>query len=140
MVMIVGGLNQRKDFHVEDGEEWFFRWKATSSSASSRTARFATPILEGDVPLPPGIPIHRSVLPIRWDWSSSAPRRTRGEREPLREVRDRAARRGVPASGPGQAAQADHRELLQGRGAPDLQEVRSRDGLARIRPRAQMIE
>jgi len=58
LVMVVGGPNQRKDYHVEDGEEFFYQIEGdivvrVMEQGKSRDI----PIREGEIfLLPPGIP------------------------------------------------------------------------------------
>ena len=58
LVMVVGGPNQRKDFHVEDGEEFFFQIEGDITLRIIEEGQIrAIPIREGDMfILPPGIP------------------------------------------------------------------------------------
>ncbi|MDH5803994.1 MAG: 3-hydroxyanthranilate 3,4-dioxygenase [Gemmatimonadota bacterium] len=58
LVMVVGGPNQRKDFHVEDGEEFFFQIEGdiTVRIMENGTVR-EIPIREGEMfLLPAGVP------------------------------------------------------------------------------------
>ena len=58
MVMVVGGPNQRKDFHVEDGEEFFFQLEGDITLRIIEDGKTREiPIREGEMfLLPPGIP------------------------------------------------------------------------------------
>jgi 3-hydroxyanthranilate 3,4-dioxygenase len=72
MVMVVGGPNQRKDFHVEDGEEFFFQVEGDITLRIIENEKIREiPIREGEMfLLPPGIP-HSPQRPantvgLRW--------------------------------------------------------------------------
>ena len=58
LVMVVGGPNQRKDFHVEDGEEFFYQVEGDINLRIIEDGKLRDiPIREGDMfLLPPGIP------------------------------------------------------------------------------------
>lgn len=58
MVMVVGGPNQRKDFHVEEGEEFFFQVEGDIVLRVIENEKIREiPIREGEMfLLPPGIP------------------------------------------------------------------------------------
>jgi 3-hydroxyanthranilate 3,4-dioxygenase len=58
MVMAVGGPNQRKDFHVEDGEEFFFQVEGDIVLRIIENGQVREiPIREGEMfLLPPNIP------------------------------------------------------------------------------------
>jgi 3-hydroxyanthranilate 3,4-dioxygenase len=58
MVMVVGGPNQRKDFHVEDGEEFFFQVEGDIAVRVIEEGKVREiPIREGEMfLLPAGIP------------------------------------------------------------------------------------
>lgn len=58
MVMVVGGPNQRKDFHVEEGEEFFFQVEGDIVLRVIENEKIREiPIREGELfLLPPGIP------------------------------------------------------------------------------------
>ena len=58
LVMVVGGPNQRKDFHVEDGEEFFFQIEGDITLRIIEGGQIREiPIREGEMfLLPPGIP------------------------------------------------------------------------------------
>ena len=58
MVMVVGGPNQRKDFHVEDGEEFFYQVEGDITVRVIEDGQVRdVPIREGEMfLLPPGIP------------------------------------------------------------------------------------
>ena len=70
LVMVVGGPNQRKDFHVEDGEEFFYQIEGDITCGSSRTGKY------GRFPsgkarcssCPPGFPTRPSAPRTPWDW------------------------------------------------------------------------
>lgn len=85
MVMVVGGPNQRKDFHVEDGEEFFFQVEGdiTLRIISDGEVR-EIPIREGEMfLLPPGIP-HSPQRPPNTIGLVIERRRDEGEQDHLR--------------------------------------------------------
>jgi 3-hydroxyanthranilate 3,4-dioxygenase len=85
MVMIVGGPNQRKDFHVEDGEEWFFQVEGDIVVRIIEDGKIRdVPILEGEMfLLPPGIP-HSPQRPANTVGLVIERRRAEGEHDHLR--------------------------------------------------------
>lgn len=85
LVMVVGGPNQRKDFHVEDGEEFFFQIEGdiTLRIMENGTPR-DIPIREGEMfLLPAGIP-HSPQRPANTVGLVIERRRAETERDHLR--------------------------------------------------------
>ncbi len=125
LVMVVGGPNQRKDFHVEDGEEFFYQIEGDIVVRVMEDGKTRDiPIREGEIfLLPPGIP-HSPQRPANTIGLVIERQRQEGERDHLRwyceACGDDAARLRVRARGPGQAAQADHRALLRRRSPAHL--------------------
>ena len=135
IVMVVGGPNARKDYHVDEGEEFFYQ-------------------VEGDIVLkviedgkPRDIPIRQGeifLLPPRVPHSPQRPanttglvierkaRRGRAGRLPvvLRAVRREALRRVCAPDRHRETNAADLRALLRERAEFDLQAVRDEDGEA----------
>ena len=118
-VMIVGGPNARKDYHIEDGEELFFQIEGDIVVKVIEGGKPRDVVLkEGDIfLLPPESRIRRSArrAPSAW-WSSgcASPRRSTTSPGSAR-VRRSAPRCDVPLQGPRDGAQADHRRVLRGR-------------------------
>ncbi len=85
MVMIVGGPNQRKDFHVEDGEEWFFQVEGDIVVRIIDEGKVREiPIREGEMfLLPPNIP-HSPQRPANTVGLVIERRRIEGEHDHLR--------------------------------------------------------
>ncbi|MGH7561262.1 MAG: 3-hydroxyanthranilate 3,4-dioxygenase [Gemmatimonadales bacterium] len=85
MVMVVGGPNQRKDFHVEDGEEFFFQIEGDITLRIIEDDRIREiPVREGELfLLPPGIP-HSPQRPANTVGLVIERRRAEGERDHLR--------------------------------------------------------
>jgi 3-hydroxyanthranilate 3,4-dioxygenase len=85
LVMVVGGPNQRKDFHVEDGEEFFYQVEGDISVRIIEDGKVRTvPIREGEMfLLPPGIP-HSPQRPANTVGLVIERRRAEEERDHLR--------------------------------------------------------
>ncbi len=85
LVMAVGGPNQRKDFHVEDGEEFFFQVEGDITVRIIEDGQVRdVPIREGEVfLLPAGIP-HSPQRPANTVGLVIERRRQEGERDHLR--------------------------------------------------------
>ncbi len=85
MVMVVGGPNQRKDFHVEDGEEFFFQLEGDITLRIIENDQIREiPIREGEMfLLPPGIP-HSPQRPANTVGLVIERRRVEGEEDHLR--------------------------------------------------------
>ncbi len=85
MVMVVGGPNQRKDFHVEDGEEFFYQIEGDISLRVIADGGVKEiPIREGDMfLLPAGIP-HSPQRPANTVGLVIERRRKEGEKDHLR--------------------------------------------------------
>jgi 3-hydroxyanthranilate 3,4-dioxygenase len=85
MVMVVGGPNQRKDFHVEDGEEFFFQVEGDITLRIIENEQIREiPIREGEMfLLPPGIP-HSPQRPANTVGLVIERRRDEGEEDHLR--------------------------------------------------------
>jgi 3-hydroxyanthranilate 3,4-dioxygenase len=85
LVMVVGGPNQRKDFHVEDGEEFFYQVEGDISVRIIEDGKVRTvPIREGEMfLLPPGIP-HSPQRPAHTVGLVIERRRAEEERDHLR--------------------------------------------------------
>jgi len=58
IIMVVGGPNSRKDFHVDPGEEFFYQLEGGITLATMQNGKWVDiPIGEGEIfLLPPGIP------------------------------------------------------------------------------------
>lgn len=85
LVMAVGGPNQRKDFHVEDGEEFFYQVEGDITVRIIEDGKVRdVPIREGEVfLLPAGIP-HSPQRPANTVGLVIERRRQEGERDHLR--------------------------------------------------------
>jgi 3-hydroxyanthranilate 3,4-dioxygenase len=85
LVMVVGGPNQRKDFHVEDGEEFFFQIEGDISVRIIEDGQVREiPIREGEMfLLPAGIP-HSPQRPAGTVGMVIERRRAEDERDHLR--------------------------------------------------------
>lgn len=85
MVMVVGGPNQRKDFHVEDGEELFFQVEGDIVVRVKEDGLVRDiPVREGDLfLLPAGIP-HSPQRPAGTVGLVVERRRAEAERDHLR--------------------------------------------------------
>ena len=85
MVMVVGGPNQRKDFHVEEGEEFFFQLEGDITLRIIEDGQVRDiPIREGEMfLLPPGIP-HSPQRPANTVGLVIERRRKDGEYDHLR--------------------------------------------------------
>ncbi len=85
LVMAVGGPNQRKDFHVEDGEEFFYQVEGDITVRIIEDGQVRdVPIREGEVfLLPAGIP-HSPQRPANTVGLVIERRRQEGERDHLR--------------------------------------------------------
>ena len=85
MVMAVGGPNQRKDFHVEDGEEFFFQVEGDITLRIIEDGKIRDiPIKQGEMfLLPPGIP-HSPQRPANTVGLVIERRRAEEERDHLR--------------------------------------------------------
>jgi len=85
MVMAVGGPNQRKDFHVEDGEEFFFQVEGDITLRIIENGAIREiPIREGEMfLLPPHIP-HSPQRPANTIGLVIERRRAEDERDHLR--------------------------------------------------------
>jgi 3-hydroxyanthranilate 3,4-dioxygenase len=85
MVMAVGGPNQRKDFHVEDGEEFFYQVEGDITVRIIEDGKVRdVPIREGEMfLLPAGIP-HSPQRPANTVGLVIERRRAEAERDHLR--------------------------------------------------------
>jgi 3-hydroxyanthranilate 3,4-dioxygenase len=85
MVMAVGGPNQRKDFHVEEGEEFFFQVEGDITLRIIENGKIRDiPIKQGEMfLLPPGIP-HSPQRPANTVGLVIERRRAEEERDHLR--------------------------------------------------------
>ena len=85
MVMAVGGPNQRKDFHVEDGEEFFFQVEGDITLRIIEDGKVReVPIREGEMfLLPAGIP-HSPQRPANTVGLVIERQRREGEKDHLR--------------------------------------------------------
>lgn len=85
MVMAVGGPNQRQDFHVEDGEEFFFQVEGDITLRIIEDGKIREiPIREGEMfLLPPNIP-HSPQRPANTVGLVIERRRAEDERDHLR--------------------------------------------------------
>lgn len=85
MVMAVGGPNQRKDFHVEDGEEFFYQVEGDITLRIIENGSIREiPIREGEMfLLPPNIP-HSPQRPANTVGLVIERRRAEAERDHLR--------------------------------------------------------
>ena len=85
VVMVVGGPNQRKDFHVEDGEEWFYQVEGDIVVRIIEDGKIRdVPIREGEMfLLPPLIP-HSPQRPANTVGLVIERRRVEGEHDHLR--------------------------------------------------------
>jgi 3-hydroxyanthranilate 3,4-dioxygenase len=85
MVMVVGGPNQRKDYHVEEGEEFFFQLEGDITLRIIEDGQVKDiPIREGEMfLLPPGIP-HSPQRPPNTVGVVIERRRQEGEHDHLR--------------------------------------------------------
>lgn len=73
IVMVVGGPNRRKDYHYDEGEEFFYQIEGDMVLKIMEDGKPKDiHIREGDIfLLPPRVPHSPSASPTRWDWSSS---------------------------------------------------------------------
>ena len=85
MVMVVGGPNQRKDFHIEDGEEFFYQVEGDIVLRIIEDGKIREiPIREGDMfLLPAGIP-HSPQRPANTVGLVIERQRVEGEKDHLR--------------------------------------------------------
>lgn len=85
LVMVVGGPNQRKDFHVEDGEEFFYQIEGDITVRIREDGKVRDiPIREGEMfLLPAGIP-HSPQRPANTVGLVIERRRQEAERDHLR--------------------------------------------------------
>ena len=85
MVMVVGGPNQRKDFHIEDGEEFFYQVEGDIVLRIIENGKIREiPIREGDMfLLPAGIP-HSPQRPANTVGLVIERQRVEGEKDHLR--------------------------------------------------------
>jgi 3-hydroxyanthranilate 3,4-dioxygenase len=85
MVMVVGGPNQRKDFHIEDGEEFFFQIEGDIILRIIENGQVREiPIREGEMfLLPAGIP-HSPQRPANTVGLVIERQRVEGEKDHLR--------------------------------------------------------
>ena len=85
MVMVVGGPNQRKDFHIEDGEEFFFQVEGDIVLRIIESGKIREiPIREGEMfLLPAGIP-HSPQRPANTVGLVIERQRVEGEQDHLR--------------------------------------------------------
>lgn len=73
MVTVVGGPNQRKDYHIDPGEEFFYQLEGDMTLRLIENGEFRDlPIREGEIfLLPPLVPHSPSAARTPWGWSSS---------------------------------------------------------------------
>ena len=85
LVMIVGGPNQRKDFHIEDGEEFFYQIEGDIVVRVMDDGQIRDiPVREGEIfLLPAGVP-HSPQRPANTVGMVIERRRTEDERDHLR--------------------------------------------------------
>lgn len=85
MVMVVGGPNQRKDFHIEDGEEFFYQVEGDIVLRIIENGKIREiPIKEGEMfLLPAGIP-HSPQRPANTVGLVIERQRVEGEQDHLR--------------------------------------------------------
>jgi 3-hydroxyanthranilate 3,4-dioxygenase len=85
MVMVVGGPNQRKDFHIEDGEEFFYQVEGDITLRIIEDGKVREiPIKEGEMfLLPAGIP-HSPQRPANTVGLVIERQRVEGEHDHLR--------------------------------------------------------
>jgi 3-hydroxyanthranilate 3,4-dioxygenase len=85
LVMAVGGPNQRKDFHVEDGEEFFYQVEGDITVRIIENGQIKDiPIREGEIfLLPAGVP-HSPQRPANTVGLVIERQRREGERDHLR--------------------------------------------------------
>jgi len=85
MVMVVGGPNQRKDFHIEDGEEFFYQVEGDIVLRIIENGKIREiPIREGEMfLLPAGIP-HSPQRPANTVGLVIERQRVEGEKDHLR--------------------------------------------------------
>jgi 3-hydroxyanthranilate 3,4-dioxygenase len=85
MVMVVGGPNQRKDFHIEDGEEFFYQVEGDIVLRIIENGKVREiPIREGEMfLLPAGIP-HSPQRPANTVGLVIERQRVEGEKDHLR--------------------------------------------------------
>jgi 3-hydroxyanthranilate 3,4-dioxygenase len=85
MVMVVGGPNQRKDFHIEDGEEFFYQVEGDIVLRIIENGKVREiPIKEGEMfLLPAGIP-HSPQRPANTVGLVIERQRVEGEKDHLR--------------------------------------------------------
>ncbi len=90
LVMVVGGPNQRKDFHVEDGEEFFYQIEGDITVRIIENGQVRdVPIREGEMfLLPAGIP-HSPQRPANTVGMVIERKRAEDERDHLRWFCDR---------------------------------------------------
>lgn len=90
LVMVVGGPNQRKDFHVEDGEEFFYQIEGDITVRIIEDGQVRdVPIREGEMfLLPAGIP-HSPQRPANTVGMVIERKRAEDERDHLRWFCDR---------------------------------------------------
>ena len=74
IIMVVGGPNARKDYHVDPGQEFFYQLEGDMVLKTMQDGRqVEVPIRAGEVLLiPPGLPHSPQRPPTRSGWSSSA--------------------------------------------------------------------
>jgi 3-hydroxyanthranilate 3,4-dioxygenase len=139
-VMIVGGPNTRKDYHVDPGEEFFYQ---VEGDMVLKVIEDGKPrdiaIREGEMfLLPAGVPHSPQRFPNTVGMVVERARRPEERDHPpavvLRALRRDPARRVLPLHGSRHAAQAHHRAFPRGRRPSHVQGVRYRDGRAHGRP------
>ena len=128
MVTVVGGPNARKDFHVNQGEEFFYQLEGDITlHVLDEGKREAIPIREGEIfLLPPNVP-HSPQRPAehRGPGAGAPPAPPRAGHLPLglRIVWRGAVPRVVPPHRHREAAAPGLRPLLRRRAPPDLPSV-----------------
>ena len=132
MVMVVGGPNQRKDFHVEDGEELFYQVEGDIVVRIIEDGKVRdVPIREGEMfLLPPGIP-HSPQRPANTVGLVIERRRAEDEQDHLRWFCEKCGQELHDAEFQlvdlGKQLKPIIEEFYADRAAPDLQALRARD-------------
>jgi 3-hydroxyanthranilate 3,4-dioxygenase len=116
-VMVVGGPNARRDFHVERGEELFLQLEGDMAlEVFERGRHRAVPIRAGEVFLLPGDTPHSPQRAA--NTVGLVLERARAAVVYARRHRTAALRRGLRVHGPRHAAAAGHRTLQRVRRVP----------------------